>query len=533
MTSGDRFEVLGLVSGELAHRIVGSADRKRASVIVFEPISQPAQHDRLSALRLGGFVEQPEWRPHVPHFVTDHAADDRGHFVNGEECRPSRPVGLAGVACRIEQCSDGYSGNIVDRGRSVTALPRDWQRQKPEIRSERHHLQVGAIRKEAGIDAGVRDARKRREHPIDKPELTRQERRVVRPGEPLRKPNDLFKACLARSGRKCRSALDHERMVRRAVVGSLHTAHRVHQLTGIKDVRNHDLGAAALEQIAASVPPADDGSYRPAFGQQLSDYRATGLSGRAGHQNFWNNHSSISVLGTIPYRGAEQMVRYRTGSKRKMSPIKKTKRLSPSSTPQPAFSSIRARVLSAAFTLFREHGFSSTSMLDIVTRARVSKRDLYALFKNKHAVLAASISEHAQQMRRPLEGANPVPQTKDALAALLVEFGVSILQTICHPNALTVFRLAIAESDRVPQIGRTLEGSGREANQKVLIELIKNGQARGLIIAGDPAVLASHYIAVLGADLLIRLLMRVREAPTEREIVARARAATEILISTR
>src|SRR6202022_3786089 len=90
--------------------------------------------------------------------------------------------------------------------------------------------------------------------------------------------------------------------------------------------------------------------------------------------------------------------------------------------------SIRDRVLKAAFTLFREHGFSSTSMLDIVTHARVSKRDLYALFKNKHAVLAASISEHAQQMRRPLEGANPVPQTRDALAALLVEFGVSILR---------------------------------------------------------------------------------------------------------
>ncbi len=30
-------------------------------------------------------------------------------------------------------------------------------------------------------------------------------------------------------------------------------------------------------------------------------------------------------------------------------------------------------------------------MLEIVTRARVSKRDLYALFNNKHAVLAAGI----------------------------------------------------------------------------------------------------------------------------------------------
>ena len=57
-------------------------------------------------------------------------------------------------------------------------------------------------------------------------------------------------------------------------------------------------------------------------------------------------------------------------------------------------------------------------MLDIVTRARVSKRDLYALFNNKHAVLAAGISERAQRMRRPLDTTTPVPQTPDALATL-------------------------------------------------------------------------------------------------------------------
>ena len=95
---------------------------------------------------------------------------------------------------------------------------------------------------------------------------------------------------------------------------------------------------------------------------------------------------------------------------------------------------------------------------------------------------------------------------------------------------LIVFRLAIAESDRAPEIARTLDGSGREANQKALTELLRKAQARGLVPAGDPAVLAVRYLAVLGGDLLIRLLMRVHEAPTEREIEVRARAATETLM---
>ena len=218
-----------------------------------------------------------------------------------------------------------------------------------------------------------------------------------------------------------------------------------------------------------------------------------------------------------------------------MSEIKKPKRHSPLSRGQSknVSSAIRERVLEAAFTLFRENGFSSTSMLDIVTRARVSKRDLYAFFNNKHAVLAACISERAQQMRRPLDTTTPVPQTRDALATLLVELGRSILKTVCHPDVLTVFRLAIAESDRAPEIARTLHSSGREANEKALTELVRKAQALGLVLAGDPAVLAVRYLAVLWGDLLIWLLMRVREAPTKREIEIRARAATDTLMALR
>jgi len=200
---------------------------------------------------------------------------------------------------------------------------------------------------------------------------------------------------------------------------------------------------------------------------------------------------------------------------------------------KPAANSIRDRVLDAAFSLFREHGFSGTSMLDIVTEARISKRDLYALFRNKHEVLAACIGERTERMRRPLDTMISAPQTRNALTTLLVEFGVSALKTMCHPDALTVFRLAIAESDRAPEVARTLDSSAREANVKALAELIRKAQSHGLIAAGDPAVLVARFFSALAGDLLIRLLMRVREAPTEREMVARARAATEMLLADR
>lgn len=194
-------------------------------------------------------------------------------------------------------------------------------------------------------------------------------------------------------------------------------------------------------------------------------------------------------------------------------------------------SPIRERVLEAAFTLFSKNGFSSTSMLDIATRTRVSKRDLYALFNNKHAVLAACINERAQQMRRPLDTTAPAPETPNALATLLVELGISILKTVCRPEVLTVYRLAIAECDRAPEVARTLDSRGREANHKALAELVGRAQARGLVGAGDPGALAARYLTVLLGDLMIRLLMRVREAPNKQEIEVRARAATETLMA--
>ena len=216
-----------------------------------------------------------------------------------------------------------------------------------------------------------------------------------------------------------------------------------------------------------------------------------------------------------------------------MSDIKKIKPGSPGPTGQNTFPAgpIRERILKAAFSLFSESGFSDTSMLDIVTRARLSKRDLYALFPNKHAVLAACIHERAGRMRRPLDTAASLPQTRDALAKLLVEFGVSVLKTVCQPEVLTVFRLAIAESDRAPEIAKTLHNSGREVNHKTLAALLTKAQERRLVATGDPAALAARYFAVLWGDLLLSLLMRVREAPTEREIQTHARAATETLMA--
>jgi AcrR family transcriptional regulator len=199
--------------------------------------------------------------------------------------------------------------------------------------------------------------------------------------------------------------------------------------------------------------------------------------------------------------------------------------------PAEASNPLRRRILEAAFRLFHERGFSATSMLEIATRAQVSKRDVYALFDNKHALLADGIAERAQAMRQRLGSMMPAPSSRKALAATLVEVGVSILRTVCSAEVLTVYRLAIAESDRSPEVGRALDDHGREANHRALAQFLEKARKQGLIVSSDPAELVERYGRVLWSDdLLVRLLLRVRDAPNEKEIRARAQAATEAVI---
>ena len=189
---------------------------------------------------------------------------------------------------------------------------------------------------------------------------------------------------------------------------------------------------------------------------------------------------------------------------------------------------VRERVLSAAFSAFMDHGFEGASTLEIATRARVSKRELYALFDDKHAMLAACIAERAKRMRLPLT--LPAPRDRKALTAALIAFGAEVLRVVCHPTVLALYRLAIAESDRSPAIGHLLESNGREANRAAL-EGLTSARANHLVGAAEPAEMAQRFAALLWDDLLVRLLLRTANSPTPAELEQRARAATAALLA--
>ena len=189
---------------------------------------------------------------------------------------------------------------------------------------------------------------------------------------------------------------------------------------------------------------------------------------------------------------------------------------------------VRERILEAAFEAFMKSGYAAASTLEIANRARVSKRELYALVGNKQQMLIACIAERsARRLNMPPE--LPVPRDRETLSQVLSSFGTQLLREVSDPVVIAVFRLAIAEVAQAPEVARTLDSIGRETTRAALRKIMSQAQESGLL-EGRPAELAEQFAALLWRDLLVGLMLGVTERPGPREIAARAREATNAFL---
>jgi AcrR family transcriptional regulator len=194
-----------------------------------------------------------------------------------------------------------------------------------------------------------------------------------------------------------------------------------------------------------------------------------------------------------------------------------------------ATDNVRARIIEATFDVLMERGYAGANTREIARRARVSKRDLYALFASKEGILAAMIGGRAARMRAPL--ALPEVGDRRELAETLTQFGISLLTEGSNPAVIAVIRLAIAEAERAPDLARRLDQDGRRPTRAALIDLLSRAAARGLIAASDIETITGGFFALLWGDWQMALLLRLSDAPTPAEIEQRAKSATAAVLA--
>ncbi|MGU3586718.1 TetR family transcriptional regulator [Rhodococcus sp. C26F] len=89
--------------------------------------------------------------------------------------------------------------------------------------------------------------------------------------------------------------------------------------------------------------------------------------------------------------------------------------------------SSRAQVESAAFELFRDRGYSQTSIMDIVAAAGISKTTFFRYFPNKAALVWSLLQEGTRDLHSALDTVPEDVPVMEAIRAAVLDSGAPLL----------------------------------------------------------------------------------------------------------
>ncbi|MEQ1648048.1 MAG: TetR/AcrR family transcriptional regulator [Hyphomicrobiaceae bacterium] len=177
----------------------------------------------------------------------------------------------------------------------------------------------------------------------------------------------------------------------------------------------------------------------------------------------------------------------------------------------------RTRILMAAAEILQTKGYAAMTTLEVAQAAGISKRDLYARFANKDALVAALVLEGVQEMLAPVRLEPPV--SREAFYAGLTAFGCKFLADMLSPARLQFYRLAIGEVQTNPAIGQALLKEGTEATTMAIGAYFGEAQARRIVKFPNVHAAVGVYFYMLMGDRMVTHLLdperRVSEADIE------------------
>ncbi|MFA6021436.1 MAG: TetR/AcrR family transcriptional regulator [Rhodospirillales bacterium] len=187
-----------------------------------------------------------------------------------------------------------------------------------------------------------------------------------------------------------------------------------------------------------------------------------------------------------------------------------------------------SQIRAAAGRLFLSQGYAATSMDSIATAAGVSKATLYAHFRSKQLLFESMVQERfraeMEENLKPLQlGDDPF----EGLAAV----GRRFLALLMSPDALAVFRLVLAESVRLPELGEAFYRSGPARTLEMVTAYIEYLNERGRLRVEDTALGADQFLGMLKNKGHMKCLLGLAPLPSAADIDLLARAAARLFVA--
>ncbi len=182
-------------------------------------------------------------------------------------------------------------------------------------------------------------------------------------------------------------------------------------------------------------------------------------------------------------------------------------------------------ILRAAFDVFEEHGLHCATMHEVARRARVSKETLYARFDSKEGLFYALLAWGARHGE--IEAGQILAETKGDAVAILRGFAEAMLRAMTRPESIAVYRMAMGETGRDPELGRSFNQLSCGKMDGPLSDAFEALRASGVIEQAAFEDYADALMGLLRGNYYQELLTGVRPLPSDDEVSARAQTCVD------
>lgn len=186
----------------------------------------------------------------------------------------------------------------------------------------------------------------------------------------------------------------------------------------------------------------------------------------------------------------------------------------------------RQAMLNAARELFLEKGFECTSLSDIVERSKGSRSTLYDHFGGKDGLLRAMVEDISLTVWELL-GDETGPCT--FCEAGLIELGGRFVRAALTPENIAVYRILVAEGNRVPEIAELFFDTGPRRLESRLAERFR-AALPAHAEAGSAEAIAQIYLGAMLGDLHVRQVLGLVPHWSEAQIDSHVRIAVKIFL---
>jgi len=161
-------------------------------------------------------------------------------------------------------------------------------------------------------------------------------------------------------------------------------------------------------------------------------------------------------------------------------------------------------ILDAAYSLFVEKGYGMVSVDDIIRISGGSKTTLYKLFGSKEGVLQAVVESHAKFMLEKFKiefgGNKSTRENLEHIGEVLVDLALS-------ENAISQFRIAVANAGPFPEAARLWYESGPSTTLKGIADFFERENSAGRLKVDDPMEAAAFFGGmILFKENMVRLI---------------------------